>query len=602
MTDRPRRDIELPDTEFDDCPEMGVPTFSSNLPGPLFDPRRLTRRRFLRRTAETTLALGAADFLNYLLRYGDPNRGAAWARSLASASRQATTPQYLIYWYIEGGWESYDMFSPLVTENNVIHRLPPDQMSNERYRVLKFGQPGYGISQAGPIRYGYLAEGGKSLLPEMAVLSSMHTGSFHSGERLKVHMGSYNLELQADRAPDERSVMQAFSEVYGQPYVLPNLSWHWWLSDGELNEVQYTGRKGYYANLGPAHAHTLYAGTPANLRNFLMRMQSNANDVVNREIERFLDDAHGSLVKDRDIETVRSYNAAREVYANMAATGKQLNEGELSRLFTDATLKARFKVTPTDELITYQSVNGNKARTKFAPNTNVQAMMTYEMMRADMSCAFFIETRDIRRFDSHQSRQYLWQSDGVTPVGQPDQQQGMQQQLWDPLLTLVDLLKNTPHRTTGRPLWEYTTIVLTSEFGRTIHGEVESILHEANLSDVDRKKKINDQDISQHWKVTSAAFLGPKVNGNTQWGRVGTKTMMAIPLMPDGSLCPDFNPETGEGPKGWDTDPQLMAKYNAMTPDHGDVYATALDLCGIPKKEQRGRNNRNPLPYIKKTA
>src|SRR5690242_13395423 len=123
MRDRRAREIELPDTEFDDCPEMGAPTFSTGLPGPLLDPRRLTRRRFLRRTADTALALGAADFLSYLLRFGDPNRGTAWARSLDSAAKQAATPQFLIYWYIEGGWESYDMFSPLVTENNVIHRL-----------------------------------------------------------------------------------------------------------------------------------------------------------------------------------------------------------------------------------------------------------------------------------------------------------------------------------------------------------------------------------------------------------------------------------------------------------------------------------------------
>jgi len=34
-------------------------------------------------------------------------------------------------------------------------------------------------------------------------------------------------------------------------------------------------------------------------------------------------------------------------------------------------------VKPEDELITYTSVNGNKARTKFAPRTNVQAMMAY---------------------------------------------------------------------------------------------------------------------------------------------------------------------------------------------------------------------------------
>ena len=63
--------------------------------------------------------------------------------------------------------------------------------------------------------------------------------------------------------------------------MLPNLSWHWWLSDGELNEVQYTGRKGYYHALGPVHAHTIYAGTPAKLKKFLVRMQESSGDTVN---------------------------------------------------------------------------------------------------------------------------------------------------------------------------------------------------------------------------------------------------------------------------------------------------------------------------------
>jgi hypothetical protein len=595
------RDPELPDVLLDDCPEMGLPTFETDLEKPLIDPRALTRRRFLKRTADTALALGAADFLNYfLVNGGDPNQGTAWARSVESASKQATEPNFLIYWYMEGGWESYDMFSPVVTENHVHKRLPFEQTSKERYRIAKFGQPGFEIQQRGKMNVGYLAYPGETLFPEMSILSSMHTGSFHSGDRLKTHMGSYDLRLQGDREPDERSVMQAFAEVHGQSYVLPHLSWHWWLSDGELNEVQYTGRKGYYAGLGPSHAHTIYAGTPANLRQFLMRMQSNASDVVNRQIERFLDDAHTSLVRDREIETVKSYNAARQIYANLSAGGKRLNEGELSRLFTDAELKARFKVTPADELITYQSVNGNKARTKFCPNTNVQAMMTYEMMRAGLSTAFFIETRDIRRFDTHQGRQHLWDKDGVTPKGKNDQVGIMKEQLWDPLLTLVDLLKKTPHKTTGRPLWDYTTIVLTSEFGRTIHGDVDSILTNPNLTEVEKKQQINNQDISEHWKVTSAAFLGPKVNGNTQWGKVGTETIMAVPLMPDGSLCPDFDPVTGNGPKDWDKDPVLKKKYNAMIPNHGDVYATALDLCGIAKKDQKGRNDRDPLPYIKK--
>src|SRR5690349_6501758 len=222
----------------------------------------LNRRDFFRRAITTAAGVSALDFLSYFNAYGSPlpDKAARMARDKAT---EGDTPHFLIYWYIEGGWESYDMFSPVVTPNNVINRLAPEKISEETYRVLHFGEPNYGIYKQGNIRYGYLAEAGKNLFPDMAILSSMETGQFHSGERLMVHMGSYDLRLQADRMDDERSVMQAFSEVYGQSYVLPHLSWHYWLSDGELNEQQYTGRKGYYANLGPTWAHTLYAGTPA---------------------------------------------------------------------------------------------------------------------------------------------------------------------------------------------------------------------------------------------------------------------------------------------------------------------------------------------------
>jgi hypothetical protein len=216
-------------------------------------------------------------------------------------------------------------------------------------------------------------------------------------------------------------------------------------------------------------------------------------------------------------------------------------------------------------------------------------------MRANLSCSFFIETRDIRRFDSHFGRKNLWESDGTTPKGMPDQTEMMNAQLWEPLLTLVDLLKKTPHKTTGRPLWEYTTIVLTSEFGRTIHGDVDAIL-KMNIPDVDKQKMIEGQDISEHWKVTSAAFLGPKVNGNTQWGQVGTNTIMAIPLLPDGSLDPAYDSVTGELLPGKTPDPK------GSIPNHGDVNATALALCGIAKKDQKGRNNRAPLPYVLRKA
>lgn len=553
---------------------------------------KMNRRTLLGRTAAGVGALTCADFLRFFVQNGlpFPNRDSAMA---AEAAKAAPDPHYLIYYYMEGGWESYDMFSPVVTPNNVWQRL--DDVSKERYRVLNFGKPGYGIYKEGNIRYGYLAEPGKHHFPNMAVLSSMHTGSFHSGERLNVHMGSYNLRLQSDREEDERSVMQAFAEVYGQPYVLPNVSWHYWLSDGELNEVQYSGRKGYYHALGPAHAHTIYAGTPTNLKRFLMRMHETSVDPVNREIQKFLDNTHQYLVSDRNLEVVKSYNSAREIYLNLASKGLKLDESMLSQLFTDSDLRQRFEIKPEDELITYSSVNGNKARTKFAPRANVQAMMTYELMKHGLSCGFFIETRDIRKFDSHFSRRGLWEADHRTPKGQPDQTRMMTDDLWKPLNALVELMHKTPAPgANGKSLYDCSTIVLTSEFGRTIHGDADAI-QSMKISDEEKQKMIDAQDISQHWKVTSAAFLGGNVRGNSQFGGVGENTIQAIPLLPDGSMDPAYDANTGELKTGMRKDPK------SFIPNHGDVYATALYLSGIDPKG-RGRNDRPPMKFIKKNG
>lgn len=559
--------------------------------GPGMNP--LTRRNFMQRSLLTAASISALDFLSYFNAYGAPAPTDKAMKMARDKAHEAEDPHFLIYWYIEGGWESYDMFSPVITPNNVIHRLPPDKMSDETYRVLHFGEPHYGIYKQGNIRYGYLAEAGKELFPDMAVLSSMETGEFHSGDRLNVHMGSYDFDMQADRQDDERSVMQAFAEAYGRPYVLPYLSWHYWLSDGELNEQQYTGRKGYYANLGPTWAHTNYAGTPANLKSFLMRMQAGSNDAVNCQIERFLSNVRPRLTRDSDIEVMKSYQSAVGVYETLADAGRSLNRSTLSKLFTDADLRSKFEIKPQDELITYSSVNGNKARTKFSPAVNVQAMMTYEMMRAGLSNAFFIETRNIREFDSHFSRKYLWAEDRRTPHGQPDQTNMMNEQLWKPLKTLVALLKSTPYKNTGKSLYDLTTIVLTSEFGRTIKGDVDAIL-KMKLSDADKQTMIDGQDISQHWRVTSAAFLGGKVRGNFQVGGVGEKTLMPIPLLPDGSLDPAYHSVTGELLPGRTASPQ------SRVPNHGDVYATALYLADLDPKG-RGRNHRGPLPYFKKT-
>ncbi len=551
-----------------------------------------SRRDLLKKGVVSAASLSAMNFLSYFNAYGAPTMGNKTVSMVADRAKETEDPHYLIYWYIEGGWESFDMFSPLLTPNNVIQRLPYDKISDEMYRVLKFGEANYGIYQNNNIRYGYLSEAGKTLMQDMAVLSSMSTGEFHSGERLNCHMGHYTYDIAADREPDERDVMQAFSEVYGQHYLLPNIGWFWWLADGELNAQQYTGRKGFYADLGPDWAHTIYAGTPANLKQFLLRMQTASSSVANQQTERFLDNISSHIMHDSSMEAVKSYNSALSIYQNLEAKGGGLQRPMLEKMFADPVLLETFRVKPEDMLITYTSVNNNKARTKFTPATNVQAMMAYELMRAGLSTCFFIESRNIREFDSHRGRGSLWSADGKTPYGQTDQLQMMNEQLWQPLNSFVELLKTTPHHVTGKPLWNYTTIVITSEFGRTISGDVSGI-QSMNIPMPKKVQQINGQDVSQHWHVTGAAFLGPNVRGNTQWGGVGHKTHLPIPLMPDGSMDTAFHPVSGE------VLPGRVPSKEAWLPDHGDVYATALYLGGINPKGH-GRNTRPPMRYIKK--
>ena len=547
----------------------------------------MRRREFLTKTGLGVAGLTTLDFVRHFHHNGLPETGKAFAMAEDKAA-EAEEPRFLIYWYVEGGWMGYSMFNPLVTANNLVKRLP--NPTDERYRVKNFGDPQHKISQDGDITYGYLAEAGKPLFEDMAILSSMHTGTFHSGERLKAHMGSYRLRLPSDREDDERDVIQAFCEAVGRPYLLPNIGWFRWLADGELNEAQYTGRKGFYYGLGPAWAHTIYAGPPAKLRRLLSGMYDVSHNVVNREVSRFLDDVNRQLTRDDSLEVVKSYNAARQIYQRLNAGGAGLDPIMLSKLFRDPDLRARFKVQPGDELITYRGVNGNKARSKFIPNSNVQAMMAYELIRAGLSCGFWIESRAIRGYDSHRSRARLWNKKGE-PIGQTDQTTGLKRDLWDPLVTLVDLLKNTQYKNTGKSLYDLTTIVLTSEFGRTINGDVDGILKNPKLSDEEKKKMVTGQDICQHWKVTSAAFLGGNVRGHTQFGRVGTKSMTAIPLLPDGSLDPHYDAVTGELLPGKEDTP------GARIPNHGDVYATALSLAGLNPKG-RGRNDRPPLDFI----
>jgi len=547
----------------------------------------VTRRGFLRRLGVSAAGLTTADFLSYFLANGLPVD--ARAAELAKGAAQANDdPHFLVYWYLEGGWCGYDMFNPVDTANNVVDRL--DDISKERYRVLQWGKNGYGIHTEDAIRYGFLATPGKDLFKEMAILSSMETGQGHSTERLRVHMGNYRFRNSNEREEDERSVMQAFAEVYGQPYVLPNLSWHWWLSDGELNEVQYRGRRGYYHALGPRHAHTIYAGTPAKLRKLLLQIQEDSGNQVGREIEAFLSSAHSEFLKDENISAVKSYNSARDIFMELEKQGYKLDRSSLLKLFSDPALKEEFGIRPADELITYRSVNGNKARSKFSPNVNVQAMMSYELMREGLSCAFFIESRDVRYFDSHYSRKKLWGRDGK-PVGMPDQTRKINDDLWNPLHAYVKRLKETEYKETGKSFYDHTNIVLTSEFGRSLHGHVGEILKK-KISEEKKQSEIGGQDICAHWKVTSCAFLGGNVKGHHQYGAAGEETLMAIPIMPDGTLDPNYE-LTGRLKKDRKKHPR------STIPNHGDVYATALHLSGIDPKG-RGRNDRGPLVFVRR--
>jgi hypothetical protein len=172
----------------------------------------------------------------------------------------------------------------------------------------------------------------------------------------------------------------------------------------------------------------------------------------------------------------------------------------------------------------------------------------------------------------------------------PDQTEKMKVDLWDPLHAFVDRLKNTEYENTGTSYFQHTNIVLTSEFGRSLHGNVDSILAKTQ-DEKKREGEVGGQDICAHWKVTSCAFLGGNVAGDRQFGKVGDRTLMAIPIMPDGGLDPNYDPVTGELLKDRTQHP------DSSIPNHGDVYATALLLSGI-NPQGRGRNDRGPLKFV----
>ncbi|MBM3798241.1 MAG: DUF1501 domain-containing protein [Acidobacteria bacterium] len=547
----------------------------------------MKRRSFLRGSA----GIAAADCLSYLASGGAQSLSPGLAAAAEDHRKESEAPSFLIYWFVEGGWMSYDMFSPVlpVRNDSKFGEMPRDpkawdSFAQHLYRVKDLKPEEF--RRHGQIFYGPLAEDGKDMFNEMAIVSSMKTGGGHSTERWRLHYGQYKTDLKARREPNERTVLQAFCEATGRPYLLPNLNWHRWLSDGELDISQYPEGTGVYHALGPVWAHSIYPQTPKYFRHLIGQTLAMRSDERNKSVQRFLAQPRHQALADKNSPVLRSFASALDVYNRLLESGQ--HGLEPTRLFNDARLREEFRVSAEDEEIHFQAINGSQARSKNTPNINVQAMMLYEMLTKGLSCAGWLENRLVRGFDHHQSRESLASS---FPF---DQRQMMRDELWTPLRTLVGKLKSTEYKATGRSYWDYTTIVITSEFGRMVNGDIAKILANSSLSDEEKRKQILSQDIVAHNPVTSCAFMGPRVRGGVQFGMAGQKTMQPIPI----------HARTGEMDPRFDSGGNLKAGYSEPSPgfivaNHGHTYATALKLAGVDPQGV-GRNEETFLPFVMK--
>lgn len=328
----------------------------------------MKRRAFLSGVG-ASYAIGRLDWMRFFRQNGVP--GTAKSLGIAEAAADAAQPHFLIYWFQEGGWDGYSMFNPVATRNDALGgatAAPIDQIYRPRNVALVNGL--YPVSTQGAIRYGHLANAGTSLFNDMAVVSSHRGGTFHSGSRLQYHMGMYPMSFSAQRGPDERSVMQAFSEAYGAGHLLPHVSWHNWLSDGELSPANYPEGTGYSEKLGPAHAHTIYGGTPESMRQRIAQIAASVGTGRDAQVHAFVDNLHANFLKDKNGESVKAFAAAVAAHKALVTGGASL---DATNLFKDPALNTAFAVQPGDLTATATSVNGQPARSKNAPNTNVQA-------------------------------------------------------------------------------------------------------------------------------------------------------------------------------------------------------------------------------------
>ncbi len=539
-------------------------------------------------------AITTADWLRWFRSNGVP--GTKKELGIAEAvADEGPDPSFLLYWFQEGGWDGYSMFNPIDTPNHADLVIPAGTLnpspgwSSQRYRPK-----GYGASPLGPpatvgnITHGYLAQEGLDLFGDLAVVSSHYGNAFHSGGRWDYHYGTYGHDMSKARGSDERTVLQAFTEAHGASFLLPHIAWHRWLSDGELSVSGYPDGTGYYEKLGPPHAHTIYGKTPTQLRAVLKQIQSLTTNARDDRIRKFVDNLHANFVNGKNGPSVTAFDAAVKIHA--AQVGKVGATFSPAKMFTDPALREEFGIHADDEATSAAEVNGNPARSKDSPRTNVQAMMTWELMSKGLSIGFHIESRDVRGYDTHFSRDAVFKT-----KGQQDQAKRMKQELWDPLKVLVKKLKETEYKGSGKSYWDYSTIVLASEMGRYCYGDVEKILTDADDKKYDR---IMAQDVCEHSRVNSVAFLGGRVTGNRQWGRVGTSTLDAIPLMPDGTLDPSYDATTGALKAGKEATP------GSFVPGAGHVYATALALAGLDPvqltKDGKGKNTSPPLAFVTK--
>src|SRR5689334_16444422 len=120
----------------------------------------MKRRAFL-----GSAGLAAADFWSYLASGGMNALTPSLAAAATDHRKEAGAPRCLLYWFLEGGWMSYDMFSPVVPVRNDagFGDLPRDpsawgSFSEHIYRVKNLKPEDF--QRHNQIFYGPLAEDG----------------------------------------------------------------------------------------------------------------------------------------------------------------------------------------------------------------------------------------------------------------------------------------------------------------------------------------------------------------------------------------------------------------------------------------------------------